>query len=149
AISLFRGHISSRADHRSGHGAPRRFNLAHQTEIHYIGPPAGFITPLDHDIGRLDIAMNKTQSMRGMDRLGHALHHFQLLRQRHLLGRYLERTALYILHGNIRLALYFADFIYLTDIIVPDARLSLRFLKKAGYQIRIVAANKFQRDITP
>src|SRR5262245_46674943 len=102
---------------------------------------------LQHDVAWLDVSMNQSNSMRRLDAFGNFLHQLDLLFEREFVAQAAESLAVDVLHCDVALALYFAGFINLADMIVVDLGLRASLPHKTFQRVAIVSADKLQRHL--
>jgi len=124
-----------------------RVHLASDSEIDHVGVPASVGVAFDQDVGRLDVAVDETGLMGGVQRIGHIDHDGRLLAQIGEIGDLLDRTAGDVLHGDVGVPLDLSDLVHRAQVLVVHLGLNLSLAGKSSDLLGIVPAKKFERHV--
>jgi hypothetical protein len=139
ALDLLRRHVVEAADQRAGVGDAGVGQLG-DAEVENLQAPAAL---LDHQVGRLDVAVDDVEAVG----VGQAV--AELLEQPQLAGDggrllaadpHRQRLAVDVLHGDERLAVLFADVEDADDVLVLEDAGRVRLLHEAAPDLVVVDA---------
>ena len=90
ALNLLRRHVGRCADDHSRQRHAGGSNLPCDPKIENIGVQASAVPVLDHDVARLDVAVDHPHRVGGLDRLRDLLHHHDPLIEREIRSHVLQ-----------------------------------------------------------
>ena len=121
--------------------------LARQAEVHDVGVLAAVAALFDHDVRRLQVAVDEAEPVRRVNGIGDVVHDRDLLLQRQRRRGARQRAPVDELHADVRAAGDLADLVHLADVRVLDARLRTRFVQKARHLLRILGREHLDGDV--
>ena len=146
AAGLLGRHELRRAEHGAGGGgavAP----VPRDAEVHDERPQAAVRAALDHDVRRLEIAVDDAGAVRLVDAERGAAHHQRLLLVGELVDQLGQRLPVDVLHRDVHATLDLADLVDLTHPLVGDPGLGAGLGHHAAGDLGVVAAHELDRDV--
>ena len=122
-------------------------HLASNSEIDHVGVPASVGVAFDEDVGGLDVAVDETGLVGGVQRVGHIDHDRRLLTHIREIGDLLDRTTGDVLHGDVGVPLDLADLVHRTQILVVHLCLNLGLAGKTSDLLGVVPTQKLERHV--
>ena len=147
AARLLGRHVRRRAQRHPGFGDPDLDGgLARQSEVHDDRHPAPVVGVLDQHVAGLEVAMHNTEPVSLVHRQRDVADHRNLVVERHLGRRLVQRLAVDELQRDVRPALDLADLVHPADAGMVDAGLGARLAQEPHCEVGIGAENELDRD---
>ena len=147
SLDLLGRHVGRCADDHSHQRHTGGSDLTRDPEIENIGVQTSAVPVLDHDVARLDVAVNHPHRMGGLDRLRDLLHHHDPLFEREIRSRVLQRSPVDELHRNVGPTPHLADLVNPAHVVMLDLCVGTRLALKPVLLIGIVRVDELDCDL--